>query len=207
VDIAPALLAAAGVERPVRFQGRDFLSGTGGPARRYHFAGRDRMDEAYDCQRACRSDRWHYVRNYFPEIPFARRNRYQEQAPAVIAMRDAWADGNLSGDEAIWFAQNRAGEELFDVSVDPHCLHNVAGDPAHAVVLKEHRLALDEHLERVGDWGAFREQVAVDRGLVEDQIADVTSRLGPLPPRHAVEPAQTSIEMPRSRSDGDRLTR
>jgi hypothetical protein len=165
------------------------------------------MDEAYDCQRVCRSDRWHYVRNYFPEIPFARRTRYQEQAPAVIAMRDAWAQGKVSGDEAVWFAPDRAEEELFDVSVDPHCLCNVAGDPAQAGVLVEHRRALDAHLEAVGDWGAVREQVAVDRGLVEDQIADVTSRLGPLPTRHAVEPAQTSIEMPRPRSDAERLTK
>jgi choline-sulfatase len=43
------------------------------------------------------------------------------------------------------------GEELFDLEADGGETRNLAGDPAHAAVLDEHRAMLGEHCEQTGD--------------------------------------------------------
>jgi N-sulfoglucosamine sulfohydrolase len=198
VDLAPTILGLAGIKVPETYQGRDFLQASARP-RTYHFAGRDRMGEAYDCQRSCRSEKFLYVRNFYPEIPWARRNQYQEQAPAVQAMRRAWAQGKLKGAEARYFSVERGAEELFALETDPHCLKNLAGQEEFEGVLREHRQALAEHLQEVGDWGAEPEERMVALGLVENQIEEYTKWLGSLPEEFAVEPAASSIQMPYAR--------
>ena len=44
-------------------------------------------------------------------------------------------------------------EELYDVRKDPEEVHNLAGDPAYADVLKEMRAALQQWRDSVGDTG------------------------------------------------------
>ena len=203
IDLAPTILAAAGVEVPERMRGRNFLDAAA-PPRDFHFAGRDRMDEQYDCQRIARSKRWHYVRNYFPEIPPCRLNLYQEQGEAVVAIREAGAAGTVERPADVWLQPDKPAEELFDCDADPHTVRNVADDPANAAVLREHREALDAHLEQVGDWGAVPETAMVELGLVTDRRADYTKRLDDLrklPADLMPEPVPTSIEMPRPRPD------
>jgi N-sulfoglucosamine sulfohydrolase len=204
VDIAPTLLDWIGLPIPAEFQGGALRIEEGRPvsSRAFHFGGRDRMDEAYDCQRMVRSKDGLYVRNYFPEIPTARRNRYQEQSPAVKAMREAWAAGKLRSPADIWFRGDRAPEEFFRVSEDPDCLFNCAGAENAQADMSEHREALRAHLETVGDLGATPESTLVERGIVKDLIAEYTERLGDLPSHLAVEKSPpASIEMPRARPD------
>lgn len=153
------------------------------------------MDEAYDCQRVCVQGDWLYVRNYFTEIPMARRVGYQEQAPAVQAMRRAHGAGELRPPADIWFRE-RPAEELFDVAADPDCVVNLAEAPAQANRMLEMRGALCDHLETVGDHGVLRESHWVKEGLIEDRIGEYRERLGPLPDGLAVEPTPDSIEMP-----------
>ncbi|MEM6313500.1 MAG: sulfatase-like hydrolase/transferase, partial [Planctomycetota bacterium] len=195
VDIAPTVLRLAGVDMPTHYQGQDFLTG---PLRQYHFAGRDRMDEAYDCQRAVRSDRWHYVRNAFPDISGARRNMYMETSDAVQAIRNTWADGKLSGSANVWF-EPRGHEQLFDVHADPYCVNDVAD--THPDIVTELAGALDAHLAEVGDWGAVSEKVMVEAGDVVDRIEENTQRLAPLPTHQQPEPPATSILIPTDRPD------
>lgn len=204
VDIAPTLLDWVGLPIPSDFEGGALQIAEGHPvsSRAFHFGGRDRMDEAYDCQRVVRSKDWLYVRNYFPEIPTARRNRYQEQSPAVQAMREAWAAGKLTPPADIWFRRERAPEELFRISEDPDCLHNRATAEDAQTQLSAHREALRTHVETVGDLGTVPESELVHRGILKDRIAEYTERLGNLPNHLMVEaPPPSSIEMPRPRPD------
>jgi arylsulfatase A-like enzyme len=200
VDIAPTLLRIAGIDVPPHYHGLDFLAAEAAQQpREFHFAGRDRMGEAYDCQRVCRSRDWLYVRNYFPEIPTCRRNAYQEQAPAVRAMREAHANGTLQPPADIWFRTQRAAHELFYIPDDPHCLNNLADDPDHAAQLQRHQQALTQHLEAVGDYGSQPESELVAARVIENSIDAYSARLAPLPDHLAPEPTQTSILMPRTR--------
>ncbi|MCC5790076.1 MAG: sulfatase-like hydrolase/transferase, partial [Opitutales bacterium] len=197
VDLAPTILHLAGLEAPERMSGEVSYPAAESSPRKYHFAGRDRMDEAYDHQRVCRSADWLYVRNAFPEIPYSRRNQYQENAPAVQAMRQAWAEGKLSWPADRWFQKQKPAEELFHVPTDPECLHNLAGESRCQSVLAEHREALESHLKAVGDWGEVREEVLVEKGILEDQIKEYEARIAPLPAEFALEETPSDIQRPR----------
>ena len=186
VDIAPTILNLAGVPIPDRFQGRAFLGPGLTPPRRFAFAGRDRMDESFDHVRVARSGRFHYIRNSFPAIPYCQRNQYMERMTVTQDLRRLHAAGELRGDAAVWMAERKPAEELYDWQADPHMLRNLADDPAHAATLAEHRAALDEHLAAVGDHGAADEREQVERGLVKDRIAEYQARIAPPPPEHQV---------------------
>jgi hypothetical protein len=45
----------------------------------------------------------------------------------------------------------RSPEELYDLTADPDCLHNLAGDPAFADVLADKRAALATWMTQTGD--------------------------------------------------------
>ena len=172
VDIAPTVLSLAGVAPPEEYDGRVFLGEHTAEAREYVYAGRDRMDEVYDRQRVARSRRYHYVRNGLPGQPWAVRQDYMEQEPTYQEMRRLHAAGELHGDAAIFMQPTKPAEELFDVTGDPDCLHNLADDPAHAEALAEHRAALDRFQREVPDLGLVDEREQIAAGLVKDRLSD-----------------------------------
>jgi N-sulfoglucosamine sulfohydrolase len=176
IDLGPMSLAMCGVEDGFDTQGRPFaLPGaeTIGPVgsafaparRRYVFAARDRCDETSDRIRAVRSERYKYIRNFHPERPCTSFNIYKEsQYPALAVMRTMHARGELTGDAAAFMADRRPAEELYDLTVDPHELHNLADHEDHTGALRELRAALDDWIDRTGDRGATPEpQSEIDR--------------------------------------------
>ena len=194
VDIAPTILNLAGVASPRHYQGRAFLGRVSTPPRRFAFAGRDRMGESFDHVRVARSDRFHYIRNTFPKLPYAQRNTYMERMPVTQDLRRLHAAGQLRDDAAVWMASTKPAEEFYDWRTDPHMLHNLAADPAHAAALAEHRDALDQHLAQVGDLGHGPERDLINRGLVKDRLAEYHARVEPLPPEQQIGPARTIVE-------------
>lgn len=62
VDLAPTALHLAGLPILEHMEGRAFWGSNLSPQRKYIFAGRDRMDEHYDIQRAVRDKRFEYIR-------------------------------------------------------------------------------------------------------------------------------------------------
>lgn len=197
-DIAPTILSLAGAPIPDHYQGRAFLGPARSPSpRRYAFFGRDRINAAFDHVRGCRDTRWHYLRNTYPEIPYAQRHGwYLEQMEVTQVMRQMRAAGTLTGPAALWMADTKPAEELYDAVADPQMIHNLAADPAHADTLKRMRTALDAHLAAVGDLGRLSERELVRRGLIEDQLADLRHHASvPLPPEHRIGPGRTIIEL------------
>ena len=93
------------------------------------------MDGNFDKVRAARDQRWLYIRNDTPGLPWAQKQWYMEQQPIMPIMRALHARGELAGDAAVFFAARKPPEELYDTSADPHQIHNLAGDPAHADTL------------------------------------------------------------------------
>src|SRR5262249_9021300 len=96
LDFAPTFLTLGGAPVPERMQGRSFL-GENIKERKYVFAARDRMDETYDRIRAVRDTRWKYIRNFYPELPYAQHLDYMDLMPTMQAWRKLNAEGKLTG--------------------------------------------------------------------------------------------------------------
>jgi arylsulfatase A-like enzyme len=143
IDIAPTFLTLAGITPGPSIQGRDITPLFFDPEARVHdviFAERNWHDYAA-CARAVRSERFEYIRNFDAEKPLT-PPADAVRSPSYVAMRRLRDEGKLTPAQQACFVQPRPVEELYDVEADPHELHNLAGAPEHAGVLKEMRQAL-----------------------------------------------------------------
>jgi arylsulfatase A-like enzyme len=153
IDVPALSLAAAGLARPAGMQGRDVLAGDYRP-RDAVFAARDRCDETVDRIRSVRTDRYLYIRNFHPDRPHLQPNLYKDHKPTIEALRRLHDAGRLEPlAERLLFAPTRPREELYRYAEDPWQLHDLAGDPAHAAALKEHRRRLDGWMAATRDPG------------------------------------------------------
>jgi uncharacterized sulfatase len=170
VDFAPTVLTVAGVDVPREMarHGHTFL-GDHEP-RACIYAARDRMDETFDRIRAVRTKRYKYIRNYYPQLPYAQTIWYMDKMPTMAAWRRLAAEGGLTGPAAAFFAPAKAPEELYDAQADPHEIHNLIDSPKgeHVAELERLRNALDRWVESSGDVGAVDERQLVKRGIVVD---------------------------------------
>ncbi|GAB5404640.1 MAG: sulfatase [Aureliella sp.] len=160
IDLNPTTLAFAGIERPLGMQGRAFLGDKLGPPREYAFSARDRIDETVNRIRSVRGQRYHYIRNYYPDRHFTSLNRYKEKCfPIKPLMRELMAAGKLSGPPAELMSPTVAPEQLFDTQADPHEIHNLADskNPEHQAALSRMRSALDLWIVETQDQGEFPE--------------------------------------------------
>lgn len=151
VDLAPTILALAGLEAPDFVQGQNFLAG---PRREYVHAARDRMDDVPDRVRAVRDRRYKYIRNYMPEVAYFRPLTFRDMFPVMKELWAARRAGSLAPRQAFYFEAPRPAEELYDTAADPHEVRNLAGDPAHAETLARLRAEMDRWLAAVGDRSA-----------------------------------------------------
>lgn len=157
VDLAPTALSLAGLDIPAHVQGRAFLGPRTSPAPRYVFASRDRHDEQYDMVRAVRDDRFKYIRNYYPHLPYVLWMAYPNANPTMQEMYRLYERGALEGPQTLFFRSTRPVHELYDTQADPYEIHNLADDPAHAADLERLQQALDDWMARIGDLGPVPE--------------------------------------------------
>ncbi len=153
IDLAALSLAAAGLGVPAWMQGKDILSAS--YARRPEaFSARDRCDETTEKIRSLRTDKFIYVRNYHPDRPHLQPCAYKDGKAIVQRLRELHAAGQLPTlTEQLLFSPTRPREELYELAADPHQVRNLAGDPAFAGVLEEHRRRLDAKLVATRDPG------------------------------------------------------
>ena len=155
-DLAPTLLAAAGLEPGPKMSGMSFLPLLNGEAfepRKHLFVERgphgsapvavDMTNSGYDLARAVRSDRYKFIYNCTPWIPYS---------PVDSASGAGWqemtaAQSTLSeGLRATYFMSPRPVYELYDLEADPSELNNLSGQPALKSVELELRVALSEKM-------------------------------------------------------------
>jgi uncharacterized sulfatase len=163
VDFGPTVLSLAGVEIPSYIQGRAFLGEQAAEPRDYIFAARDRMDETYDIIRAVRDKRYKYLRNFKPGRPYAQYIDYMEQMPTMQELRRLNKAGKLVGPQRLFFRPEKPDEELYDLTVDPHEIDNLARCSEHRDVLKRMRSVLDEWMSETNDLGLISEEVLKER--------------------------------------------
>ena len=161
-DLAPTLLAAGGVAPGPKMSGVSFLpllKGESFTPRKYLFVERgphgsapvtvNMTNAGYDLGRAVRSDRYKFIYNCTPWIPYSPVD--SAGGPAWQQMQAANAEGKLSaGLRATYFTTPRPVYELYDLQADPSELNNLSGKPEVGPVERELRAALVEKM--ILDW-------------------------------------------------------
>ena len=185
VDLPATALTLAKTAVPAAFDGSDFLTAERGPARKYVYAHRDYMDETLDRIRSVREMRFHYLRNFHPELPYAQRIEYMELGKTMQAWRQAHAAGRLNSAQSLFFAPAKPKEELYDTETDPYELRNLATDPKHSEKLEQLRAACDAWLAQTKDLGAVSVDELIRRGVISERdpkYLERRARSGPLRP-------------------------
>lgn len=133
-DITATILDFAGVDIP------DYMTGT--PIfnknfkRDYVYGARDYWDEIEDKSRAVSSDKWAYIRNDKPEVPYDAHQAYLEfYRPAVHVMRRLYKEGHLNDVQRPFFEPTKPKEELYDLENDPQQLYNLAENTEYNDIL------------------------------------------------------------------------
>lgn len=157
VDFAPTMLSLCGIPIPEYMQGQAFLGPGRVAPRRYIYAARDRVDEAYDVIRAVRDKRFKYLRNFMAHLPRSLEIDYMDLMPTMQEMRRLFAQGRLRGPQLQYFECPKPVEELYDTTTDPHEVHNLATDPRYGDTLNRLRRELFAWMEHTGDFGLLPE--------------------------------------------------
>lgn len=140
VDIFPTLCDLLEIERPAWLQGESMMPLIRGAAEEIHdeIYAEVTYHAAYEPMRAVRTKRWNYIR------------RFEPRTSPVLPNCDA------SPSKDVWLAagwQDIApdDEQLYDLTLDPNEVHNLAADARCADVLADMRRRLDAYMERTDD--------------------------------------------------------
>ena len=140
IDFAPTVLSLAGVKIPDYMPGRAF-AGPQAQTNEFVFCTRDRMDERYDMMRSVMDQRWLYIHNYRPDLPYVQPHSYMFQARGYQSWARVAREGKLTPATALFWGE-KPTEELYDMDNDPDNIHNLAADPARRATLERMRAAL-----------------------------------------------------------------
>lgn len=153
IDLAATSLRAAGLPLPSAMQGDD-LFGADYKPKEAVFSARDRCDETVERIRSVRTDRFLYIRNFYPERPHLQPNAYKDGKSIVESLRKLHAAGKLSPlSEKLLFSPARPREELYAWREDRWQVSNLAEDPRYRAELVRHREELDRWLVETKDRG------------------------------------------------------
>lgn len=172
IDLAPTMLALAGVSKPPGMQGRVFLGEHAEPARELVFGARDRCDETVMRIRTVRDARYRYIRNFTPDVPLLAPNAYKERSyPVWNLLKELHAQRQLNAVQATLCQPRQPAEELFDLEADPWEINNLVNSSnlEHHAALERLRAALDQWIEVTGDQGRHfePEEVAAAKGATK----------------------------------------
>jgi arylsulfatase A-like enzyme len=157
VDFAPTVLGLAGLPAANYMQGQAFLGPAQRKPRQYIFAASSRVDEAYECSRCVRDERYKYIRNYMPHLPYIQHSEYCDQAEIMQELRRAAAEDVLTPTQRRLWAPTKPVEELYDTSMDGEEIDNLADSPQHRDVLQKLRKVLHGWMLQTHDIGLLPE--------------------------------------------------
>ena len=151
--MAAISLAAAGISTPPAMQGLDVFAKDYAP-RSAVFAARDRCDETVERLRSVRTDRFLYIRNFYPQRPHLQPNAYKDGKSVVQTLRALHESGKLDPlSEALLFRPTRPIEELYAWTTDRSQVTNLAAVPSHRPTLEQLRARLDQWMVDTHDDG------------------------------------------------------
>ena len=159
-DLAPTILAAAGLQPAAGMTGISFLPALLGQ----EFTGRDHLfaergphagpvtrTDGFDLSRSVVTSHYHFIYNALPERSYWPVDM-DEKNIAWEALGNAHKAGTLPKDQDVMYFQNpRPTFELYDLENDPFELHNLAGQDSVKSVEEELRKEMDRWMVREGD--------------------------------------------------------
>lgn len=161
IDFGPTVLSLVNIPTPPQMHGRAILGRYKAEPRTYIFGARDRLDSEYDRVRSVMNKKYQYVRNFFPQRPLYMNVEYRKQQPMmreILRMNEA---GELNQEQAFWFKETKAEEELYDLETDPFQLNNIIKEAGHEAILEEFRFQMDKWLVETNDLGRIPEKELV----------------------------------------------
>ena len=180
VDLAPATLALAGIKMPHNIQGIDFLN-PDAPEREYVFSMRDRRDETVDRIRAIRTQKFKYIRNFYPDKPYTQFNAYKKrQYPVLTLMQIMHRERKLTPVQDQFMKDTRPAEELYDLTSDPWEIYSLAGDKNYSDTLYYFRVLMDSVLLKYdkGTYPENEEEILYAKELMEKRYNTMMKRRG-----------------------------
>lgn len=144
IDLSATSLKLAGIDIPEYMHGQNFLGEH--EARNEVYTMRDRRDETVDRIRAVRTDRYKYIRNFYPERPYMQYNAYKRNRyPEIVLMEVLKNREELTDAQLLHMADKRPEAELYDLVNDPFEINNLAG-------LTEYKNTEQELKEKLDKW-------------------------------------------------------
>lgn len=171
LDLGPTVLSLAGLDPAKPRPGRILFGPKREAAPPFVVACRDRMDEAEDRIRSLRDERFRYVRNFRPDLPYFQYLNYLDEMPITKDWRRLAFEGKLNDVQKLFWSRTKPKEELYDLVSDPHEVKNLAGDPAQAKRLADFRTKLASWIVDTKDLGEVPERELIARGLVKDVLS------------------------------------
>lgn len=184
VDIAPTFMKLAGLESLEVFEGYDFtpLLFDREASIRSEIYAEDHWHDFEDYTRAVRTNRYKYIRNFYPDLPNTppadafRSDTYQR-------MLDLKKEHQLTEAQMRCFIIPRPEEELYDVVNDPFELVNLANNPEQQQILQEMREKLMAMREKTNDM------------VPQQRTADEFDRTTGLPTAARIRPRPSKADM------------
>ena len=157
LDLSATTLAWAGIKKPTWYSGQDLFDDDF-KERMFVGAHKDRLDHTIDRVRTIRTDQYRYVRNYKLDRIFL-QPQYRDKKNYTQNLHQLYREGMLSARHREIYFGERPAEELYDVSIDPHMMIDLAGNADYADELDRHQAMMDEWLA-AGDMGEGDESIA-----------------------------------------------
>ncbi|MEX0320927.1 MAG: sulfatase [Puniceicoccaceae bacterium] len=155
LDVTATTLALTGAELPDYYDGQNLFGKDYKPAN-YQIGARDRCDYTIDQIRTVRTNRYRYIRNYYPDRAILQAG-YRDNQAASKDLHRVFKEGNMTPYQAEFWHGVRPPEELYDLKADPHEVNNLAADPEHRETVLRHRRILDRWVSESDDKGQYPE--------------------------------------------------
>jgi arylsulfatase A-like enzyme len=153
VDLPVTWLEAAGIEKPAKMQGREFLSlllGKPYEPRTEVFSERNWHDN-FDPIRSVRTGRYKLIFNAAPHFPY-RPAWDLADSPTWKAYQQAARQGKLEAHHRPLLDPARPVLELYDLTTDPDEFHNLATSPAHREIFEDMKRRLSNWMHDTYDY-------------------------------------------------------
>lgn len=150
IDLLPTSLDLADIKVPPKIEGQ-VVAGPNRKPREYAFAQRNRSDNISDCIRSVHDGRYHYIRNYMPEIGYPGSAYVYAVHPEYAIAKKLYEQGELTQAQALFFANRKPLEELYDLEKDPWETNNLVMDLSYQSQLNRLRAAMDKWLVEIDD--------------------------------------------------------